>query len=60
VLNYGAAANWAFARIGAMTGSNAESSLEAFGQCHARSPLDRERGQRDGGGPASSIAWQTG
>src|SRR4051794_23459086 len=30
-LNYGAAANWAFARIGAMTGSNAESSLEAFG-----------------------------
>src|SRR6201997_3865734 len=32
VLNYGAAANWAFARIGAMTGSNAESSLEAFGQ----------------------------
>ena len=31
MLNYGAAANWAFARIGAMTGSNAESSLEAFG-----------------------------
>ena len=31
VLNYGAAANWAFARIGAMTGSNAESALEAFG-----------------------------
>jgi N-acyl-D-aspartate/D-glutamate deacylase len=31
VLNYGAAANWAFARIGAMTGSNAESSLETFG-----------------------------
>jgi N-acyl-D-glutamate deacylase len=30
-LNYGAAANWAFARIGAMTGSNSESSLEAFG-----------------------------
>src|SRR5215216_1328975 len=30
VLNYGAAANWAFARIGAMTGSNTESSLEAF------------------------------
>src|ERR1700730_13542834 len=26
VLNYGAAANWAFAPIGAMTGSNAESS----------------------------------
>jgi N-acyl-D-glutamate deacylase len=46
VLNYGAAANWAFARIGAMTGSNAESSLEAFGNCHARSPLDRQRGQR--------------
>src|SRR4249920_3494353 len=32
VLNYGASANWAFARIGAMTGSNAESSLEAFGR----------------------------
>src|SRR3954452_20697615 len=31
VLNYGAAVNWAFARIGAMTGSNTESSLEAFG-----------------------------
>src|ERR1700722_8174715 len=31
VLNYGASVNWAFARIGAMTGSNAESSLEAFG-----------------------------
>jgi N-acyl-D-glutamate deacylase len=31
VLNYGASANWAFARIGAMTGSNSESSLEAFG-----------------------------
>ena len=31
VLNYGASANWAFARIGAMTGSNAESSLVAFG-----------------------------
>jgi N-acyl-D-aspartate/D-glutamate deacylase len=32
VLNYGASVNWAFARIGAMTGSNEESSLEAFGQ----------------------------
>ena len=32
MLNYGASANWAFARIGAMTGSNAESSLEAFGR----------------------------
>ncbi|WFU44825.1 amidohydrolase family protein [Bradyrhizobium sp. CB82] len=31
VLNYGASTNWAFARIGAMTGSNSESSLEAFG-----------------------------
>ncbi|TPQ35269.1 D-glutamate deacylase [Bradyrhizobium guangdongense] len=30
-LNYGSAVNWAFARIGAMTGSNSESSLEAFG-----------------------------
>ncbi len=32
VLNYGASANWAFARIGAMTGSNEESFLEAFGR----------------------------
>ncbi len=32
VLNYGASANWAFARIGALTGSNEESSLEAFGR----------------------------
>ncbi|MBS0560909.1 MAG: amidohydrolase family protein [Proteobacteria bacterium] len=32
VLNYGASVNWAFARIGAMTGSNEESSLEAFGR----------------------------
>ncbi len=32
VLNYGAATNWAFARIGAMVGSNEESSLEAFGR----------------------------
>ena len=31
VLNYGASANWAFARIGAMTGSNSESSLQGFG-----------------------------
>src|SRR6476646_7035745 len=31
VLNYGAAVNWAFARIGAMTGSNPESSLCALG-----------------------------
>src|SRR6476646_2298518 len=31
VLNYGAATNWAFARIGAMTGSNSESSLQGFG-----------------------------
>jgi hypothetical protein len=31
LLNYGASANWAFARIGAMTGSNSESSLEGFG-----------------------------
>ena len=31
LLNYGASTNWAFARINAMTGSNAESSLEAFG-----------------------------
>ena len=32
VLNYGASTNWAFARIGAMTGGNEESSLEAFGR----------------------------
>ena len=32
VLNYGASANWAFARISAMTGSNEESSLDAFGR----------------------------
>ena len=32
VLNYGASTNWAFARIGAMVGSNEESSLEAFGR----------------------------
>ena len=32
VLNYGAATNWAFARIGAMIGINEESSLEAFGR----------------------------
>jgi cytosine/adenosine deaminase-related metal-dependent hydrolase len=32
VLNYGASTNWAFARIGAMTGSNEESGLEAFGR----------------------------
>ncbi|WP_158932300.1 amidohydrolase family protein [Acidisphaera sp. S103] len=32
VLNYGASVNWAFARISAMTGSNEESSLEAFGR----------------------------
>jgi predicted amidohydrolase len=39
VLNYGASVNWAFARIGAMTGSNEESSLEAFGRAMRRSPL---------------------
>src|SRR6202042_674462 len=32
VLNYGAPTNWAFARIGPMTGSNEESSLESFGR----------------------------
>ncbi len=32
ILNYGASVNWAFARIGAMTGSNEESSLDAFGR----------------------------
>ena len=34
ILSYGASTNWAFARIGVMTGSNEESSLEASG--HAR------------------------
>ena len=32
ILNYGASTNWAFARIGAMTGANEEASLEAFGR----------------------------
>ncbi len=32
ILNYGASTNWAFARIGAMTGSNEESSLASFGR----------------------------
>ena len=32
ILNYGASTNWAFARIGAMVGTNEESSLEAFGR----------------------------
>ncbi len=32
VLNYGAATNWAFARIGAMTGFNEPASLEALGR----------------------------
>ncbi len=32
ILNYGASANWAFSRIGAMIGGNEESSLEAFGR----------------------------
>jgi N-acyl-D-glutamate deacylase len=32
VLNYGASVNWAFARIGTMTGFNEESSLESFGR----------------------------
>ena len=47
--NYGAAANWAFARIGAMNGSNAEAA-GGVRQCDARSPLDRQRGQRHRGG----------
>src|ERR1700760_196014 len=41
VLNYGASTNWAFARIGAMTGFNEESSLEAFG----RAMRDRRGGE---------------
>src|ERR1700722_1371686 len=32
VLNYGASTNWAFARIGAMTGFNEDASLESFGR----------------------------
>lgn len=31
VLNYGAVTNWVFARIGAMTGSNAESFIAELG-----------------------------
>ena len=64
ILNYGAAVNWAFARIGAMTGGNEESSLEAFGramrdrrwvdnvatEAEQRGILDRlQRGLDDGG-----------
>jgi hypothetical protein len=39
VLNYGASTNWAFARIGAMTGFNEDASLESFG----RAMRDRRR-----------------
>ena len=45
VLNYGAAANWAFARIGAMTGSN-EILTGSVRPCHAGPSLGGERGQR--------------
>src|SRR2546428_10896655 len=50
VLNYGAATNWAFARIGAMTGSNAESSLEAVGQSLGDRPrIDNVATETQGG-----------
>ncbi|WP_027526753.1 amidohydrolase family protein [Bradyrhizobium sp. Ec3.3] len=69
VLNYGASANWAFARIGAMTGSNSESSLEAFGNAmrdrrwidnvasdtEVRGILDRLAGGLDEGGIGIGI-----
>ncbi len=57
VLNYGASANWAFARIGAMTGSNEESSLEAFG----RAMRDRrwvDNVASEARWAASSTAWR--
>ena len=50
VLNYGASANWAFARIGAMTGSNAESSLEAFGSAMRDRRWVENVAERDRGG----------
>src|ERR1700750_436173 len=51
VLNYGAAANWAFARIGAMTGSNAESSLESFGNAmRDRRWIDNVASESEGAG----------
>jgi Amidohydrolase family len=56
VLNYGAAANWAFARIGAMTGSNAEWKPSAM-------PCAIAAGSRTWPAirrwPASSTALQT-
>ena len=60
MLNYGASTNWAFARIGAMTGSNEESSLEAFG----RAMRDRrwvDNIASDGEvRPESSTVWRAG
>ena len=46
VLNYGASTNWAFARIGAMTGSNEESVARRVRPGHAGPPLGGQRGQR--------------
>lgn len=54
VLNYGAATNWAFARIGAMTGSNAESSLRSAMPCATAAGWIMLRPTRSS--PASSIA----
>src|SRR4051812_6373207 len=57
VLNYGAAVNWAFARIGAMTGSNAESSLEAFGNAmRDRRWIDNVASDREVAGILDRIA----
>src|ERR1700757_1190942 len=57
VLNYGAATNWAFARIGAMTGSNAESSLEAFGNAmRDRRWIEKVAGGSQGGGMLARLA----
>ena len=57
VLNYGASANWAFARIGAMTGSNEESSLEAFGRAmRDRRWVDNVASEAEVGGVLDRLA----
>jgi N-acyl-D-aspartate/D-glutamate deacylase len=57
VLNYGASTNWAFARIGAMTGSNEESSLEAFGRAmRDRRWVDNVASDAEVGGILDSLA----
>ena len=57
VLNYGASANWAFARIGAMTGSNEESSLDAFGRAmRDRRWVDNVASEAELGGIVDRLA----